>query len=92
MTKRYLLSLTLAITPLCAQTLPVQAVPVAGSQSIRTNGGLGTIRLGASDDGVWFGWRIMQAYWRSNPQLSLWEVLEASPKSAEILKQSNYRP
>ena len=42
--------------------------------------------------GVWFGWRIMQAYWRSNPQLSLWEVLEASPKSTEILKQSNYRP
>jgi len=34
----------------------------------------------------------MQAYWRSNPQLSLWEVLEASPKSTEILKQSNYRP
>ena len=58
MTKRCLLSLTLAITPLCAQTLPVQAVPVAGSQSIRTNGGLGTIRLGASDDGVWFGWSV----------------------------------
>ncbi len=58
MTKRCLFSLALAITPLCAQTIPTQAVPVAGSQSIRTNGTLGTIRLGVTDDGVWFGWRV----------------------------------
>jgi len=58
MTKRFLFSLVLAITPLCAQTIPTQAVPVAGSQSIRTNGTLGTIRLGVTDDGVWFGWRV----------------------------------
>lgn len=42
--------------------------------------------------GVWIGWRIMQSYWRENPELSLWEVLESSPKSAELLQKSNYRP
>ena len=34
----------------------------------------------------------MQAYWRAHPELSLWEVLESSPNSAELIQQSNYRP
>ena len=42
--------------------------------------------------GAWFGWRIMQAYWKEHPNLSLWEVLESSPKSAELLQQANFRP
>jgi len=42
--------------------------------------------------GAWLGWRILQSYWRAHPELSLWEVLEASPKSAELIQQSNYRP
>ena len=42
--------------------------------------------------GTWLGWRIMQAYWRAHPELSLWEVLESSPNSAELIQQSNYRP
>ena len=42
--------------------------------------------------GAWFGWRIMQAYWKEHPELNLWEVLEASPKSAELLQQANFRP
>ena len=42
--------------------------------------------------GAWFGWRIMQAYWKEHPDLSLWEVLESSPKSAELLQQANFRP
>lgn len=42
--------------------------------------------------GAWIGWRIMQSYWREHPELSLWDVLESSPKSAELLQKSNYRP
>jgi hypothetical protein len=42
--------------------------------------------------GAWLGWRVMQAYWKAHPELSLWEVLESSPSSAELIQQSNYRP
>jgi len=56
MLKRSLTYFALVTMPLAAQRGP--AVPVAGSASIRTNGTLGTIRLGAADDGVWFGWNV----------------------------------
>lgn len=42
--------------------------------------------------GAWFGWRILQAYWRAHPELGLWDVLEGGPASADLLQQSKYRP
>lgn len=42
--------------------------------------------------GAWVGWRILQSYWRAHPELSLWDVLEGSPKSSDLIQQSKYRP
>lgn len=42
--------------------------------------------------GAWLGWRIMQSYWRSHPELSFWEVLEGGPSGNDLLQQSSYRP
>ena len=41
--------------------------------------------------GVWFGWQILQSYWRAHPEVSLREIM-AAESAQTLFQQSGYRP
>ena len=41
--------------------------------------------------GAWLGWQIVESYMRSNPQISIQQLLQ-QPDAQVILNNSNYRP
>ncbi|MDG1252463.1 MAG: hypothetical protein P8N56_02180 [Schleiferiaceae bacterium] len=41
--------------------------------------------------GVWFGWQILQSYWRQHPEASLQELM-AFDNAQSLFQQSGYRP
>ena len=41
--------------------------------------------------GAWLGWQIVESYMRSNPQISIQQLLQ-QPDAQMILNNSNYRP
>ena len=41
--------------------------------------------------GVWYGWQILQSYWRQHPEVSLREIM-AAENAQSLFQQSGYRP
>ena len=41
--------------------------------------------------GVWFGWQILQSYWRQHPEATLREIM-ANENAQSLFQQSGYRP
>ena len=41
--------------------------------------------------GVWFGWQILQSYWRQHPEVRLADIM-ADPNATSLFQQSGYRP
>ena len=41
--------------------------------------------------GVWFGWQILQSYWRQHPESTLLEIMEFADAQS-LFQQSGYRP
>lgn len=42
--------------------------------------------------GIWVGWRIVESYMRTHPELELRELMDGANNAQEILQNSNYRP
>ncbi|MFM1884170.1 MAG: gliding motility lipoprotein GldB, partial [Bacteroidota bacterium] len=41
--------------------------------------------------GVWFGWQILQSYWRKHPEVPLADLM-ATDNASSLFQQSGYRP